>query len=394
MTVLALDGGKPAVGNKLRPFNTIAEEEISMVQATMRAGPLSGYLGGELHGGLRVEALEYEFAGAVGAKHAVAVNSATSGLLAACVACGVARGSEVRTTPFTMSATAAAPAVLGANIVFNDIEPKYYNMDGYVGLKTRAVIVANIFGHPAELTRWSEDIKAVRKSGGIQKCFLIEDNAQAPFAMEGNRYAGTVGAVGVFSLNVHKHLQCGEGGICCTNDDVLARRLRLFRNHSELGDTSVAGLNLRMTETTAAIALAQLSKREKIISGRVELAEEMTSMVQGIPGVSPPAVREGCKHVYYLWALDIDPAHRDWFVQAINAEGVPMRPGYVEPLYKLPAFTKFKGPGTYPQTEAANHRIALFEICAYDPSRSQMKAMREAFRKVGGALEQRLKVAA
>src|SRR4249919_3066727 len=112
MTSLAINGGPKAVTRPLHIFRTIGEREISYANAALLSGPLSGYLGGELTGGLRVEALEYEFAGILGVKHAIAVNSATSGLLAACVATGLSRGSRVLTTPYTMSATAAAPAFL------------------------------------------------------------------------------------------------------------------------------------------------------------------------------------------------------------------------------------------------------------------------------------------
>jgi len=384
MTVLAIDGGPAAIKQSLRPFNTIGPEEISMATSVLRAGPLSGYLGGELHGGLRVEALEQTFADMIGSKHAVAVNSATSGLLVACMAAGVFKGYEVITSPYTMSATAAAPAFLGANIKFNDIEAKTFNMDGVPGTKTRAIIVPNIFGHPAELARWKRHCGA--------KTIMIEDNAQAPFAMEDGKYAGTVGDIGVFSLNVHKHIQCGEGGLCVTDNDVLADRMRLYRNHSELADTVVPGLNLRMTEITAAIALAQLSKREAIITGRIELAEELTHMVKDIPWIMPPIQREGCKHVYYMWAAEV-VRDRDWVVKALRAEGVPVRAGYVEPLYNLPAFKRFKGHGSFPITEEVNSKLMLFEVCAYDPSRSHMKAMAEAFKKVGDALEKRQEAA-
>lgn len=376
---LALEGGKPAVSGQFRKYNTIGEEEIATVVATMRSGPLSGYLGGELHGGLRVEALEYEFAGAIGAEHAVACNSATSGLLMACAVVGVGRGSTVVTTPYTMSATAAAPAFLGADVLFRDIEAKTFNLNQFptasMRSKTQAVIIANIFGHPAYLDSW-------RALCDQYKIAMIEDNAQSPFAMEGKHYAGCVGDIGCWSFNVHKHLQAGEGGVCTTNSDDLADRLRRIRNHSELfPDSATAGLNLRMTETTAAIALAQLAKREQIIASRVELAEELTHMVANIPGVRPTIVREGCKHVYYLWSLLLDH-DRDWFVRAMNAEGVPLRAGYVTPLYKMPAF---KQDAHCPVTEDVEKRIALFEVCAWDPSRAHMRQMREAFEKIGEA---------
>lgn len=368
---LALEGGKPAISGQFRKFSTIAEEEINAVAATMRAGPLSGYLGGELHGGLRCEALEYEFAGALGVKHAIACNSATSGLLMACNAVGVGHGSTVVTTPYTMSATAAAPAFLGADVLFGDIEAKTFNLGELLTHRASAVVIANIFGHPARLQDW-------RKICDMYQIPLIEDNAQSPFAMEGKHYAGTVGDIGIFSFNIHKHLQCGEGGICTTNSDELADAMRLYRNHGELAGMSV-GLNLRMTETTAAIALAQLAKRDRIIASRIELADELTHMVVNVPGVRPPIVREGCTHVYYLWSLLLDH-DRNWFVRACQAEGIPLRAGYVTPLYMLKAFMQ---DAHCPVVEDIERRIALFEICAWDPSRAHMRQMREAFKKVG-----------
>ncbi len=370
---LAIDGGEPAVVGPMFRFNMIGGAEARAAAAAVYAGPLSGYLGGELTGGLRVEALEYEFAGVLGTRHAVAVNSATSGLLMACAAVGVGRESTVITTPYTMSATAAAPAFLGAKILFGDIEDKTFNLDTIYGSDVSAVMVANIFGHPTRLQGWKKVCDSL-------KIPLIEDNAQSPFAMEGKRYAGTVGDIGIFSFNVHKHLQSGEGGIAVTDNNELADRMRLFRNHAELASSSL-GLNLRMTEVTAAIALAQLARRDEIISSRIELAEELTDMARSTIGGWPPVVRDGCKHVYYVWALQLDH-DRDWFVDAMKAEGVPLKAGYVKPLYRLPAF---KQDAHCPVTEAVDKRIVLFEVCGWDPSKAHRLQMREAFKKVGEA---------
>lgn len=358
-------------------FRTIGEEEIAAVVATMRSGPLSGYLGGELTGGLRVEALEYEFARIVGSRHAVAVNSGTSGLLCACEAVGVSLGARVLTTPYTMSATAAVPTFLNATVEFGDIEDETFCLDpGLVGVSgLDAVIVTNLFGHPAKLS-------ALRQWCDRRSIRLIEDNAQAIFAREGRSYAGTVGHIGVYSFNVHKHLQCGEGGICVTDDAALADRMRRFRNHAELFRESLhLGLNLRMTETTAAIALAQLAKREQIISGRIELAEEMTDMVRYIPGLLQPIAREDCKHVYYSWAILLEH-DRDWFVNQMVSEGVPLKAGYVTPLHLMPVLAHWNA-FKLPVVEAVEKKIAIFEICGWDPTSLQRKQMREAFQRVG-----------
>lgn len=145
------------------------------------------------------------------------------------------------------------------------------------------------------------------------------------------------------------------------------------------------GLNLRMTEITAAIALVQLRKAPQIIADRVGLAESLTRAVEGIPGLTPPAVREGCTHSYYLWALKIAD-RRDEFVRAMQAEGVPLRAGYVDPLYRLPAFQQFAR--SCPVAERMHDKeLALFEVCAHDPTPEQVTQIGNAFHKVAEGLK-------
>lgn len=370
---LAIEGGEPSVKSKIPAFRGIRAGEAEAAWSVITFGSLSGYLGGHYRGGNHVEALEDEFSDILGVRHAVAVNSATSGLLAACYACGVGHRSKVLTTPYTMSATAAAPKHLGAELFWGDIEPLYFALDK-APITADAVIVTNLFGHPADLYKW----RGVCNNMGA---YLIEDNAQSPFALDGTEYAGTIGDIGVFSFNVHKHLQSGEGGICVTESEELANAMRRFRNHDELFPGSAGvGLNLRMTEVTAAIARAQLERRVEIIAGRIELAEELTYMAQPYAELfQVPPKRRGCEHVYYCWPLLVRGCDREWFVDAMNAEGVPLRKGYVTPLYKLPAF---KASPHCPITENVERQMALFEVCAWNPTSEQRAQMREAFKKV------------
>lgn len=382
--MLAIDGGKPAITGSMRAFHTIGPEERSAVLAAMDGGPLSGFIGGGEHGGIRVSSLEQRFCEIFGVKHAVAVNSATSGLLVASMACGVGPKTEVLTTPYTMSATAAAPRFLGADIKFGDVDPDTFNLNHWPVLHHgKAVIVTNLFGHPAQL----HDMRAIAHQ---KKLYLIEDNAQGIFSKEGGKYAGTIGHIGVFSFNIHKHLQCGEGGICVTNDDGLAYHMRMARNHGELAGGPIVGLNLRMTELEAAIALAQLSKRSEIMAGRIKFANKLTNLAhQFLPDCQPPIVKAGCEHGFYCWALKV-PYDRDWFVRAMNAEGFPIKAGYVAPLYRLKAFEKYKA--HCPVTEALeDNTLCLFEVCAYDPGRNHMKMIWEAFEKVGEAYAKRVR---
>lgn len=379
--MLAVNGGKAAISGVIRPYNSIGPEEVAAAVATIKRGPLSGFLGGERHGGLMVQALEQQMCEMFGAKYAVAVNSATSGLLVASIACGVGPGTCVSVPALTMSATAAAPAFLGGNINFCDVDEKTFTQEEWRALKGDVIITTNLFGHPATL-----DI--MRQSANIRnEALMIEDNAQGWMAREGKKYAGTIGHIGVFSFNVHKHIQSGEGGVCLTESDELDIRMRMARNHGELAGYPV-GLNLRMTEVEAAIALSQLNRVKSLVEGRREWAEELTSIVANYPGLIPPLVREDCDHSYYLWALTVEK-ERDWFVDAMRAEGFPINKGYVEPLYRLPAFQKYK---SHCPTAEWLHDVALctVEICGYNPSAKHRREIRTAFEKVGEAYVKRV----
>src|SRR6266446_3201830 len=239
----------------MKKFNTIHSEELeAIVDVFDSYSPLSGYLGSDIYGGERCRSLETKWSGIFDVRYAIAVNSGTSGLLAACMAVDICLDSEVIVSPYTMSATAAVPKILGAKIIFADIERDTFTIDpvdvsNLITPRTEAVIATNLFGHPANL----HELRDICDNHGI---YLIEDNAQAIFAKEYDKYTGTIGHIGVFSLNVHKHLQVGEGGIIVTDNPWLDKKIREAMNHGEMRG-GIPGLNLRMTEVTAAMAIEQ-----------------------------------------------------------------------------------------------------------------------------------------
>ena len=388
-------GGPCSVHGLFNKFCTISQKELYAVELQLGSNhPLSGYLGGVHSGGYWVENLESKWCEIFGCKYAVAVNSATSGLLCAAASIDLKAGEEFICTPFTMSATAAAPAILGAKPVFCDIESlhfcldpgKWCDMDSSQSVK--AVILTNLFGHPGGLA-------ISRKKADSLGIFLIEDNAQAPFAMEGEKFAGTIGHIGVFSLNVHKHIQCGEGGICVTDDQALYQRMREFRNHGEMFENGRIGLNLRMTETTAAIAACQLGRAKQIITNRIEQANFFVKSLEDIPGIIPPTVRETCKHVWYAIPIRYDEKligiSRQRFMNYLHREFVnyldkpnPIQQGYVQPLYHLPAFKD--RPHLCPVAEDAYHKsLIYFENCTYTLTLQQMGQIGRAFAKIAYA---------
>src|SRR3989442_9749923 len=210
---------------------------------------------------------------------------------------GSRQGEEVIVTPGTMPASATWVLVGNAIPVFADIENETFNLDPFaiearITPLTRAIVVADIFGHPADL----DGIMVVARRHGLR---VIEDAAQAPGALHKGRYAGTVADIGVFSLNYHKHIHTGEGGVCVTDDPRLAERLQLIRNHAEavVGDkgvtdlTNMIGFNFRMTEIGAAIGTEQLKKLKVFADERAAAAERLSAGRPGAPGVSRPAVQ-------------------------------------------------------------------------------------------------------
>lgn len=177
-----------------------------------------------------------------------------------------------------------------------------------------------------------------------------------------DKYAGTLGNIGIYSLNYHKHIHSGEGGIIATDDDELAKRIRLIRNHGEavvedMGYTNfvnMIGFNYRMTEVEAAIAREQLKKLDRLLEERLKNVKYLSKRLEEIPCLEVTKVRENSKHTFYIQALkynkEISGISREKFVEAVKAElepfemreteGVKIGCGYVKPLYLQPIYQK------------------------------------------------------
>lgn len=408
---LAVNGGRPTIDGPLTADWTIGKEEAEAVQKVFERGSLSAFYGSwgdEFLGGVEIKAFEAEWAARFEVPHVVSVNSATSGLYAALGALGISPGDEVIVPPYTMSATVMGPLTYGAIPVFVDIDPDTFCLDvekvrAAITPKTRAIIAVNLFGQPAPLAA----LMALAREHGLK---VIEDNAQGPLATENGRYAGTIADIGIFSLNYHKHIHAGEGGMCATHDADLALRLQAIRNHAEnivehadLDPVNMVGFNYRMTEMSAAVGREQLKKIDHEVGRRQKLAERLSAGIAGLEGLTAPVVRDDCRHVYYVWAAKVDEAvlgvSRADFSAALTAEGFPHFVGYVRPLYLLPAFQKRIAIGrdgwpftltnrTYekglcPVAERMHeHELLCYEPCAYRVSEAEIDSLIAAIRKV------------
>jgi perosamine synthetase len=419
---LALHGGAPVIPAPLAGFKSISEDEVKVVSEVIRGGVLSAYIGAPgagFMGGPRVREFERQAAEYFGVKHAVAVNSWTSGLIAAIGAIGLEPGDEVITTPWTMAATATAILHWNGIPVFADIDPDTFNIcpksvAKLITSRTRAIMAVDIFGQSA-------DIPALRALAEQHDLKLLCDTAQAPGACVGEALAGTFADIGGFSLNYHKHIHCGEGGVLVTNDDRLAERLCLIRNHAEAVIRSddpadlcnMLGYNFRMGEIEAAIASVQLPKLAFRVESRQRIAAELNAGLSELKGIKVPKVSEGATHVYYVYGLTLDVdglgVPRERIVEALRAEGVPSLMAGYQNLHLLPLFrhkiaygtkgfpwnspycsSKIQyGQGLCPVAEKLHSETFLgLNICMNELPTEDVSVIIEAFRKVWSQLDQ------
>jgi dTDP-4-amino-4,6-dideoxygalactose transaminase len=361
MAKLALKGGKP-VRSKLFPaYNTIGEEEKKAVLKVIDSGNLSQYLGAWTHdffGGPTVRQFEEDWSKMIGVNHSISVNSNTSGLFTAIGAIGIQPGDEVIVSPYTMSASAIAPLVYGGIPVFADIDPNTFCMDpksiaSKITSRTKAILVVHIFGHPA-------DMDAIMDIAKKHHLFVIEDCAQAPLGKYKGKSVGTIGDIGVFSLNYHKHIHTGEGGVITTNNANLADRCQMIRNHAEnvtapraIEDlTNLIGYNYRMTEMECAIGIEQIKKLPGLVNQRLKNVSFLDEKLSSFPAfeILPPAL-DNSVNTYYVYPIkfnkDIAGVERNLFVDALKAElpSAVLREtapligaGYVKPIYLQPIY--------------------------------------------------------
>lgn len=363
MQALALLGGKPVRTEPFPAYNTIDTHEEEAVLRVLRSGKLSTFLGtwhDDFYGGNEVRALEQQWADFFKTAHAISVNSATSGLIAAIGAIGIEPGDEVIVPAYSMSASATAPLFYGAVVKFADVNLKSCNMDvasiqTLITPKTKAIVVVDLFGRVY-------DVDGVRTLANKHGLYVIEDCAQAPGATLQGQFAGTFGDIGIFSLNYHKHIHSGEGGMVVCNDEQLAQRVRMIRNHAEAVINAkgfehkdelinMVGFNFRMTEIEAAIAQEQLKKLPELLRKRRENVRYLESALQ-FSYLQWLSVPKAMQHSYYLHAAHFDEREagisRERYLAAIKAElpktllrdesDVLIGGGYVKPLYWQPIF--------------------------------------------------------
>lgn len=277
--------------------------ELELLRAALESGTLN------CTRGTLVNRLESEFAELYGARHCVAVTSGTGAIHAAVAAIDPEPGDEIVTTAVTDMGAIAPILYQSAIPIFADLDPASLNLtarsiERVLSERTRAIIVTHLFGAPCEM----EPILDLARSHNLP---VIEDAAQSPFATYHGKRAGLLGQIGCFSLQQNKHITSGEGGLVVTDDEALARRIRLFHDKAwGYGDANpdhyFLALNLRMTELQAAVALPQLSRVQAGVQKRQQNARELQVLLEGVPGLSVQSVPKSSESAWWKFALWVD----------------------------------------------------------------------------------------
>lgn len=359
MSKLAIFGGTPIRSFDFPNRKSMGTEEQAAAKRVIESDILSGFVGAAgnfFNGGNEVRAFEKQWAEEYNFKHAISTNSWTTGLQVAIGAIGIEPGDEVICSPYTMSASATSVLFYGGIPVFADIDRDRYTLDPIsieknITSRTKAILVVHLFGYPADM----DAIMAIAKKYSLM---VIEDAAQAPGVYYKNRPVGAIGDIGGFSLNFHKHIHTGEGGLLVTQNDDLALRSQLIRNHGEnateaLGITDISntiGSNYRFTEIQAAIAIEQFKKLKGFLDHRKVIGSYLTERLNGINGLTVQHIEEGSTHSYYMFPIrynqEVFGISRNLFLRAVSAElpkpnywdTTPLAEAYVKPLYLNPIY--------------------------------------------------------
>jgi len=337
-----------------QPFIPIAkpqlgEDEKAAVMAVLDSGMLAQ--------GKRVAEFEARFAALCGVKHAVAVASGTASLWLALMAHDIGPGDEVITTPFSFIASSNCALFVGARPVFVDIEPETCLIDASaiearITERTRAILPVHLYGQPC-------DMAAIMEIAGRHNLIVIEDACQAHGATFEGQPVGSFG-VGCFSFYPTKNMTTGEGGIITTNDDALAERLRLLRNHgqSQRYRHESLGYHFRSTDIQAAIGLVQLEKLGPWNEQRIANARYLSERLKG---VRVPVVAANRRHVFHQYTVRVS-GDRQVLQDHLSALGVGSAIHYPYPIHHQPLYRSLGYADVLPEAEAASREVLSLPI--------------------------------
>lgn len=338
-TTLAIDGGDPVRTGPFPAWPIFGAREEELLLEVLHSGNWS-----ELSGD-KVATFARQFANFQGAEFGVCVPNGTLALELALQTLGVGLGDEIVTTAYTFIATASSAFSVGAQPIFVDIDPSTNSIDptrieAAITPGTKAIVPVHIGGQPVDM----DGVMEIGRKHGIP---VLEDACQAWGAAWRGTPVGAIGDMGCFSFQESKNISGGEGGIVVTNNRHhynLASALHNVGRPPEGGwnQHDIPGNNLRMTEWSAAVLIAQLERLPEAMKRRQQSAGRLTAALADVPGLAPIDIPEGVtSHAWHLYQLRYDPASfggksRKDFIEALVAEGIPGSAGYI-PLTHEPA---------------------------------------------------------
>ncbi|MDH7569607.1 MAG: DegT/DnrJ/EryC1/StrS family aminotransferase [Armatimonadota bacterium] len=349
---LALLGG-PKV--KTTPYGTgskhDADAEAEALRRRLHLGPLP------LAMGPSIRELRQKVAELLGVRYCVPTSSGTAAVHAALAALGVKPGDEVITTPLTDHGTVIGIMQLNAIPVFADVNPATMMIDAEtirprLSPRTRVLLPVHLAGCPAEMT----GIMELAREAGLP---VLEDCAQSWFAEWEGKRVGSIGKVGVFSINESKHISAGEGGVLVTDDEALARYADLFvdKSYNRSGegpvDPVMPALNYRLSEVNAVLALEQLKRLPALAQRRYALGEKLAAGIADLPGVSLLRPPSGSRSSYWHGVLLVEEESAGidgpGFARALAAEGIRAGAPVSRYLLDWPLFRKLnENPHAFP----------------------------------------------
>lgn len=337
-----------------RPY--IKKEEITAVLKVLKSGYLSL--------GPKLLSFEENFAKYIGTKHAVAVNSGTSGLHLIIKSLGIKKGDEVITTPFSFIASANCILFENAKVVFADIDQKTYNMDAtkiekLITPRTKAILAVHIFGQCCDMT-------TIMKIAKKHNLLVIEDACEAIGATHKGKKAGTFGHAACFAFYPNKQITTGEGGIIVTNDDKVASLCKSYRNQGRDTmlwlDHSRIGYNYRINEISCVMGIEQLKKIGKILKLRENVAKKYIKKLKGNKNIILPTILKGNEESWFVFVIQVkDHISRDKVMEILKQKGIGTNTYF--PSIHLSTFYRNKfhfKEGAFPVSESTSKRtIAL-----------------------------------
>lgn len=336
----------------------IGDEEKEEVMKVLGSGKLTD---SSLDGSFRVREFEKSLAKFVGVKHAVAVNSGTSALLASLIALDVGYGDEVLMPSFTFIATANTVLARGAKPVFVDINLDDYTIDiddleRKISSKSKAIIPVHLYGHPANMD-------SIIKLAKEHDLFVIEDAAQSLGSSYKGNQTGSIGDLGCFSFYSTKVVTCGEGGAITTNNNDLYVKLKKIRNHGAATpyNPDLLGLNLRMPEIEAALMNVQMKKIKSFLERRRKNAKMLSEYLDGLRGVFLPKERKDCVYNWYLYTISLEK-NRDVILKILNDKGIGATVYYRIPLHETQLYKKLGYNSKLPKTTWASRHVMSLPV--------------------------------